>query len=64
MPDINRRLVETNDNQFRGWLCSQCGRRFVNLSAALEGLTLDQIVKHYATMREQAFAEHDCLGPS
>jgi hypothetical protein len=60
MPSQNRKLIETNDEQYRGWLCSHCGQQFVNSSSDLNGLTLDQIVQHYKTMREQAFADHDC----
>ena len=64
MPSLKRKLIKTNDEQYRGWLCSHCGHQFVNSSSDLAGLTLDQIVKHFTTMREQAFAEHDCLGAS
>jgi hypothetical protein len=62
--DKNRQLVEKNGEQYRGWECSNCGKQFLNSSCALEGLTLKQIVHHFTTMRERAFAEHDCLNPS
>ena len=61
MPAMNRQLVETNDEHYRGWLCSHCGQQFLNSSCALVGMTLDQIVQHFTAMREREFAEHDCL---
>jgi hypothetical protein len=64
MPAINRQLVETHDEHFQGWLCSHCGQQFLDSSCALAGLTIDQIVRHFTTMRDQAFAQHVCLSTS
>jgi hypothetical protein len=46
------------------WVCSQCGCPFDTPSCTLDGLTINEIMQHLNTMREQAFAEHVCCSPS
>ena len=61
---MERQLVELRQPGFQGWVCSECGHVFVMLDCVLAGLTLDEIIRHYKIMREQAFAKHICLSPS
>ena len=57
---VARKLIEIRHE----WLCSECGREFYNPGCILTGLTLNEIIQHVKTMREQAFAEHVCFNPS
>jgi len=61
---MERKLIEIRQPSFQGWVCSLCGHEFVTLDCVLAGLTLDEIIRHYKIMREQAFAKHICLSPS
>jgi len=61
---MERKLIEIRQDHFQGWVRSQCGHVFVTLDCVLAGLTLDEIIRHYKIMREQAFAKHICLSPS
>jgi hypothetical protein len=58
--DIKRELIEIGQE----WVCSLCGRQFYNAGCVLTALTLDEIIQHVRTFREQAFAEHICAATS
>jgi hypothetical protein len=57
---MERELIEIRHE----WACSQCGRLFFNPGCVLDGLTLNEIIRHLKKMRQQAFADHLCLFPS
>ena len=59
---MERKLIEIRQDHFQGWVCSECGCAFLNPACALDGMTLDQILQHFKTVREQAFSEHRCPG--
>ena len=54
---VKRELVEIHHE----WICSQCGLQFYSPACVLDGMTLNGIILHVKTMREQAFAKHSCL---
>ena len=61
MPSVAKcELIKIGDE----WVCSQCGREFYNPGCILTGLTVDEIIRHVKTFREQAFAEHLCASHS
>jgi hypothetical protein len=61
---MERQLVELRQPGFQGWVCSECGHVFIMLDCVLTGLTLDEIIRHFKVMREQAFDKHQCPSPS
>jgi len=61
---MERRLVELRKPGFQGWVCSECGHVFVSQDCVLSGLTLDEIIRHFKVLREQAFAKHCCTSLS
>jgi hypothetical protein len=61
MPSITKRdLIEIRHE----WTCSRCGREFYNPGCILDGLTLNEIIRHVKEMRERAFAKHVCFSTS
>jgi hypothetical protein len=57
---LARELIEIHQE----WVCSQCGCEFYNPGCVLDGMTLNEIIENVKEMREQAFANHVCFGPS
>jgi hypothetical protein len=54
---VKRQLVEIHHE----WTCSICGFQFYTPGCVLDGLTLNEILLHLKTMREQEFARHICV---
>jgi hypothetical protein len=61
MPDINRQLIQANNESYHGWVCSHCGQQFLSSGWDIFGLTREQALKHFTIMRERAFATHECV---
>jgi hypothetical protein len=58
MPSVTEReLIEVRHE----WVCSRCAYEFYNPGCVLDGLSLNEIIQHLKTMREQAFATHVCF---
>ena len=56
---INRTLVWIEQPHFRGFGCSECGRRF-EPSGAPTGTSFDEMMRNFELQRDKEFTSHVC----
>jgi hypothetical protein len=54
-----RRLVEVENQNFKGWVCNECAWVF-RPSGPLGGESIDEMKAHYIQQRDKEFASHVC----
>jgi hypothetical protein len=56
---MSRKLIRIEAQDFRGFGCSECGRRF-QTSGAPTGTSFDEMMRNFELQRDKEFSFHAC----